>query len=155
VPHDDIVRTASVLDTLRLRKQILESIGILSILHNLPKADGTPRKGHLNHPAVLQWKFWPGFLSKYNMHCVQEMESRGFFSEKMRTQSEQFTTDDTSPIWWGDDLVHSSHRSRLFQKSPEHYGKFNWLESEMEPQSYWWAIPDSQFSYELQRRGKS
>lgn len=155
VPSTDMRESVRVLDTLRLRKQLLECVGILSILHNLPKADGSPRKGHLNHPAVLQWKYWPGCLATYAMMCVEEMESRGFFSEKMRASAEAFDTDDIKPIWWGDERVHSTHRSRLLQKDPVHYGKFNWEEMNQEPQSYWWAIPTGESEYNLERRGKS
>lgn len=155
VPFNDIHESVRVLDTLRLRKQLLECIGILSILYKLPKADGSPRKGHLNHPAVLQWKYWPGYLATYAMECVEELEHRGFFSEKMREQAESFNVDDTPPIWWGDEQVHSSHRSRLLQKDPAHYGQFDWYEANTEPQSYWWAIPTSDSEYTLERRGKS
>lgn len=30
------------------------------------------------------------------------------------------------PVWLGRDDLHASHRSRLLQKDPEHYGQFDW-----------------------------
>jgi len=83
------------------------------------------------------------------------LESRGIVYEGQRERVESFESDDNKPIWWGDERVHSTHRSRLLQKDPVHYGQFNWEEASMEPQSYWWAIPLNESEYNLERRGKS
>lgn len=155
VPSHNIFECARVLDNKRLRNQIFETNGILSIIHNRPKVDGSPRRGYMNHPAVLQWKHWPGYLSSYNMACIQEMEKRGVVPDAYRLIAESFESDELCPTWWGDESVHSTHRSRLLQKNPEHYTQFGWSEQYEEPQSYWWAIPVNLTEYTLERRGKS
>ena len=40
------------------------------------------------------------------------------------------------PTWWGDESVHSSHRSNLLRKLPEHYSSFGWTDDPSVP--YFW-----------------
>jgi hypothetical protein len=43
------------------------------------------------------------------------------------------------PSWLGDERVHSSHRSNLLRKRPEHYGLLGWTEGPDMP--YHWPLP--------------
>lgn len=43
------------------------------------------------------------------------------------------------PSWLGDERLHSSHRSNLLRKLPDHYGAFGWTEGpDLE---YFWPGP--------------
>jgi len=158
VPSTDFAECAACLDTRRLGKQLLECALILNILYDVPKKDGGKRTAWLNHPATLQWKFWPGALACYSDAIADECDRRALRTEALREQIKGFTREGSLPIWWGDEKVHSSHRSRLLQKSPEHYSQFHWKEAkakDLAEHRYWWAIPDDEGKgYRLERRGK-
>jgi hypothetical protein len=159
VPSTDLAECAACLDSKRLQKQLLECTMILNILYDVPKKDGGKRTAWLTHPAVLQWKHWPGALARYFDAVADECDRRSIRTATLREQMEGFTRKGKLPIWWGDEKVHSSHRSRLLQKDREHYKQFKWKEArakDLAEHRYWWAIPSEDGkAYELERRGKN
>lgn len=146
VPYPDYHRSARVLDDKRQPNQRREALQILFTLLLVPKVDGTPRKGWLNHPAVKMWRGHEYELVQYGIAMCQEWRRRGGNDtclEKFQTfvggDPDQMVDDETAsrirawvaehgtlprtqkPPWWGDEAVHRSHRSMLIQKMPDHY----------------------------------
>lgn len=156
VPCLTFEESVACLDDRRLYKQALEALQLLGVILDLPKADGSPRKGWRNHPAALQWKPWPGALRRYAETAIDECRRRGMNVAGLERLLEKIPVQRSRkmPNWWGDERVHSSHRARLLQKDFEHYSRFNWPEANdpnLFEQSYWWAIPEGN-SYRLERR---
>lgn len=170
VPSENFAECARVLDNKRLYKQLLECVQILGVILEMPKDDGTPRKGWTNHPAVLAWKFWPGALMAYSRVVAEECRRRGLNSASLEAKLdgiEEFAAsrgpDDRGheepslPVWWGDAEVHASHRARLLQKDPVFYSQFGWPETDdpnLSARAYEWPIPNEDGTdYRLEKRG--
>lgn len=176
VPYADFKQSVQALDNSRLLKQVLEATQLLDIMFDVPTKSGKPRTGWLNHPALIAWKNTPGALIEYTIHAIIESKNRGFktdtYEEKIKSYR-RFTTNLNMPVWWDDDLVHSSHRARLLQKGwesllkadanptkvmsalkiVEWYKSFNWVEmcdEQLMCREYKWPHNISRNSYELQ-----
>lgn len=157
VPYTDFPNCAKCLDSPRLLKQLVEVYQILLVIHSVPKEDGSPRKGWVNHPAVVQWKPWPGALARYADAVAEECDMRGIETQKLRQGLSQFPREGDMPTWWGDEDVHSSHRARLLQKDPSHYGAFGWPEAEdpnLAERDYWWPVPNEDGTYTKRQKAK-
>lgn len=155
VPHTNFKKIAKILDSRRLNKQIVECMQIIEIIN------GKESKWK-NHPAILSWRFNVGALINYTSELIEEMKVRGYkwenYQEKLLTlKCSKYPTNFDLPIWWGDEDIHSSHRSRLVQKGVEsyfkydekltfiHYQQFGWDEfndPNLMDRCYIWAIPD-------------
>lgn len=125
IPYADFYESARVLDMKRLGKQRVETLQILNALAGLSK-------GWVNHPATNMWRGYEPALVQYGIVICQEWKMRGYkdsCEEKIWNVSKNFRTPNKfimMPRWWGNDLVHDSHKSKLMQKEPEWYSKFNW-----------------------------
>ena len=133
VPSDDLEIISWSLDRQRLGKQRVESYQILNTLGHIERNDlyitdkrGVKRKrGWLNHPAILMWRGHEWFLCLYSEAICKEWIERGY-KDTMLERFEGWTDQHpnahkNAPVWWGDELVHMSHRSKLLEKDYEHY----------------------------------
>jgi hypothetical protein len=150
VPDNNFGSISSVLDRQRLGKQRVESWQILNTLGHIDRGDlymtdkrGVKRKrGWTNHPAVLMWKGNEWFLCLYSEAICKEWIGRGY-KDTMLERFEGWRENNpnvsiNAPLWWGDELVHRSHRSKLLEKNYDHYkGYFPLDEAGMD---YHWPI---------------
>lgn len=137
VPLTEPDRIAQVLDMKRLGKQRVETLQILQSIAR--------RSGWINHPATQMWVGHEKALIEYGVAICDEWISRGY-RDTCRNQMialwDSFPNSSLEyPRWWGDDAVHSSHRSNLLRKHPEWYGKFGWTDDPNAP--YLWPLPET------------
>ncbi len=172
VPYSDYQKSVESLDSRRLRKQLLEATQLLDIMFGLPTKSGKPRTGWLNHPCLTAWKQTPGALIEYTLYALEECKKREFktdyYSDKLKEYS-GFTTSLKSPVWLGDEEIHSSHRARLLQKGWEekikgqktaddtivHYKNQNWSEmflGNFFDLEYIWPVNISADSYDKEMK---
>jgi hypothetical protein len=140
---------AAVLDNRRLNKQLLKAVQILRTIQGITS-------GWRNHPAVIAWRYHPAALANYAEAVAEELRQRGIRCEKSAAMLAEGNPGDPIilPPWFGDEAVHASHRARLLQKDPAHYGQFGWTE-DPDGAEYWWPIwTDEGGVYRLERRGK-
>jgi hypothetical protein len=123
VPFADIKKCAEVLDLKRLGKQRSESKIILQTLAKKATAPESAKIGWKNHPAVLMWEGHEDFLRLYSISICREWISRGCADTTLLWFMDGFTWDfkPSPPLWWGDERVHLSHRSKLLSKNHAHY----------------------------------
>jgi hypothetical protein len=133
VPYSDFAESAYVLDYRRLGKQRVETMQILNaIVFNRSH-------GWRHHPATKMWENNPNGLAAYGVAICREWIGRGYRDTCLEKISGIMTPDDTDlPFWWGDERVHSSHRSNLLRKNPDHYGAFGWTDNPSDP--YFWPV---------------
>ena len=127
VPYTNLTLCVKALDDKRLRKQALECSQLIDIILDIPTKSGKERSGWKNHPAYLAWKDNAGALIQYMTYCVAEIKERGFktdYCDEKLQEYKQYTTSLNSPVWWGDEEIHSSHRARLLQKGYEEKLKY-------------------------------
>lgn len=128
LPSEDFALSAMTLDRQRLGKQRVETLQIMKTLAGLSKNGGWK-----NHPAVKMWRGHEDYLMLYQIAICEEWISRGYKDTclwKTFDFLSQIEYPSTYPEWLGNEKIHSSHRSNLLRKYPEHYRKFNWLESD-------------------------
>lgn len=119
LPYSDFTRSAKVLDRQRLGKQRVENLQILGTILD-------PSKGWQNHPAVNMWRGHEGYLVRYNSAICDEWIDRGY-KDTCKDKVFNLWCDSgmpniVLPLWLGKKRFHQSHRSRLIQKFPDHYG---------------------------------
>jgi hypothetical protein len=145
MPYDSFVDSVACLDYRRLGKQRVECKQLLQAL-------GVPVGGPLsakpsswrNHPAARMWQGYEYSLAVYGIAVCDEWRSRGYRDTLYpQFQDAAFTilrrgNDSGAPPWLGDAAFHSSHRSNLLRKLPEHYSQFGWSEPNDLP--YVWPI---------------
>jgi hypothetical protein len=126
VPFADLDESASVLDSKRLNKQLLEGRQIYSILTS-KKTTGA----WVNHPAVKMWRNFDTALYSYLYAVYVECNNRGIKTDKnwqaiqeMHNANWDRGDNVVMPHWWGDERVHQSHRNNLYVKDPEYYAEF-------------------------------
>lgn len=107
LPFTNFAECAAILDNTRLVKQQTECLQILKTISG-------KSRGWKNHPAVLMWQNSPVALSKYTICIGQECGKRGFI-DKSSLFGEVSQIND-APSWFGDERIHSSHRSKLLWK---------------------------------------
>lgn len=153
LPIPSLAESAKVLDNRRCGKQRVEVKQILIAL-GVPVGDhdGNPSSRWRHHPAVQMWRGFERYLAHYGIAVCGEWKSRGFrdsleeqFIESSRWIVSAFHDISPSsvcgvPPWFGLDEVHSSHRSNLLRKHPEHYSQFGWAETNDIP--YFWPIKE-------------
>jgi hypothetical protein len=131
LPYSDLSLSAACLDDKRLGKQRVEAMQI----HNVVSGKRTSG-GWLNHPAVLMWRGYADALAFYHNVIIGEWVRRGF-----RNNMEYLPLPDGEivfPAWFGDERIHSSHRSNLLRKDSDWYGQFGWGESS--DLEYFWPV---------------
>lgn len=124
LPYKDFDKTAQVLDSKRLNKQILEGYQILKVLNN-----SDPRAAWRNHPAVKMWRGYEKALFSYILAMLKEADIRGIKTDKNKENLQAlkaltFKSWGTGyPDWYflEIDRVTSSHRANLYKKDPEYY----------------------------------
>jgi hypothetical protein len=137
---DGYGRCAEVLDNKRLGKQRVECMQIV-------KALVLPDYGWKNHPAVKMWaKDLAGLIAYADAVCLEWSHVRGYkdtCQQKIHAIMREadlpyFELGSSYPEWWGNELVHASHRANLLHKDPDWYGQWGWNE---EPTTgYYWPI---------------
>jgi len=123
VPYADINLCAQVLDTKRLGKQRSESKIILQTLAKKKATTPDAKIGWKNHPAVLMWEGHEEFLRLYSISICSEWIKRGYEDTTLTwfINGTSWRNTPQPPIWWGDEKVPKSHRSKLISKNEEHY----------------------------------
>lgn len=114
LPFENFEACARCLDNRRLSKQIVECQQILS------------HKGWDNHPAVKMWQGYDGLLKQYAYAMFQQFYYRFGNDHQSWTWISALDLAPTvyKPWWLGDERLHRSHRSRLWQKFPSYYKQF-------------------------------
>lgn len=132
LPYSSFTESAQCLDYRRLGKQRIEAKQIHQTL--LGESDGWK-----NHPAVKMWQGFEGALAIYGLTmCLEWSVIRGFNDTTLPyfLYYAKSIIAPTFPTWLGLEEFHSSHRSNLIRKFPEHYNQFNWKELDNLP--YYW-----------------
>lgn len=123
VPFADYLMSATVLDMKRLGKQRVETLQILNTLSG-------NSKGWVNHPAVRMWQGHELALVDYGVTFCKVWTNLGYkdtCTDKITALRKSFPKRSASlPSWWGDQELHDSHKSKLLQKDPVWYGRFDW-----------------------------
>lgn len=128
LPYESFTKSAATLDRMRLGKQRVENLQILSVLtrHKYDKT-GTivPVESNAwqNHPAVKMWRGYLGALMEYQSAICDEWTSRGY-RDTCKVKSLGLAGTDPClayPWWLGNERVHESHRSNLRRKDHTHY----------------------------------
>jgi Pyrimidine dimer DNA glycosylase len=120
LPYPDFVKSAEVLDTKRLGKQIKDCVTILDTLHEVSDL-------HLyNNPLVRMWKFYEYRLSQFGLTCCQEWYERNEIDHELLPkihQHETWAEGETTeyPIWWGDVDLHLQYRRLLIGENSGFY----------------------------------
>lgn len=139
LPVENFQESAKILDYKRLGKQRVECKQILLALQN--KAKGI-KSGWQNHPATLMWEGYEKLLCIYALAMCEEWIERGYKDSLWPFFNQQYGNYAIVkiPRWWGWEPLYSSHRARLLEKDPLHYGQFNWAEQPLGPDGYVWPI---------------
>lgn len=126
VAFANMALSASVLDSKRLNKQLLEGRQIYHIL-----ASNKRSGAWVNHPAVKMWRNYDTGLYAYLEAIKDECVQRGIQTEKNWTVIQQMHANNwhrgdnvVMPPWWGDSKIHDSHKANLYKKDPEYYYHF-------------------------------
>jgi hypothetical protein len=127
VPFANFIKSAVILDSKRLNKQLLEGRQIYNIL-----AKRQETGAWVNHPAVKMWRGYDMALYEYLGAVKQECDFRNIATQKNWDAIEKIHESNwyrgdsvVMPPWWGDERVHQSHRNNLYRKDPEYYVEFN------------------------------
>lgn len=139
LPCGSFLKSAQILDYRRLGKQRVECKQILTALQN--KAAGI-KSGWQNHPATLMWLGYEKALCYYGFIICKEWRKRGYKDTLLSYFEEQYKCYNgfSIPCWLDWEPLHSSHRARLLEKDPKHYGQFNWSEQPVGPEGYVWPV---------------
>jgi hypothetical protein len=131
LPSANATVAASMLDSKRLNKQILECYQILNVLSGKSKGGGWR-----NHPAVLMWKGYEKGLWKYVQAMIVEARSRGIRTENNEANLNNLKDlcwdiwGDNPPSFWNDKTklmrVVTTHKASLFDKDPMFYARFGY-----------------------------
>ena len=158
LPQSDYNVSATILDSKRLNKQILEGYQILNVLSGRSKTGGWR-----NHPAVLMWKGYERGLWQYIQAMVAEAKSRGIKTENNEANLNNLK----DQCWkdWGEEVpdyfqdsnkmlrIVTTHRANLFKKDPLYYVSFQYAINSInnvpccpdrkEPCKYYWPTHTS------------
>jgi hypothetical protein len=145
LPYKDFTKSANVLDSKRLNKQILEGYQILKVLNS-----DDPRAAWRNHPAVKMWRGSETHLYDYILSMANVATLRGIKTDKNLENIETLRNatlqnwGTKKPFWIKNksivDRLTESHRANLYRKDPEFY--FEFKDNEANPccdkcQYYW------------------
>lgn len=129
LPETTFSRSAQVLDTKRLVKQLLEGRQIMTVL-----AGESTSNGWKNHPAVKMFFGYEVTLYSYLVAIRDEMKSRGYKWEKNWAVIEDiyqrhYANDLQATPWWMADKevfnkIVITHRGRLWEKNSEYYHEY-------------------------------
>lgn len=123
LPYYDFAETASILDTPRLNKQLLEGRQIMTLLL---KPDAP--QGYAHHPAVKMWRGSEDLLFEYLMQIRMELQKRRVKTSEnwgyLLYLQDSFEFGIETPTWFTVVNVPMTHRANLYRKDPEHYALF-------------------------------
>ena len=122
LPYADFAACAATLDRQRLGKQRVECLQIINALTN-PDA-----KGWVNHPATRMWRDHLPVLAAYCVAMCDRWIACGYKDTIRDRVLPLADFDAPMPSFIGNEAFHSSHRSNLLRKAPEHYGQFGWTD---------------------------
>jgi len=133
LPYPDLKQSVYCLDPSRLGNQIYREAKTLIT------------GGWKNHPASKMWRNYKPALAQYCLYGLEELTSRGrHYPKWIEFYKEYLTEKITLPPWFGDNRLHSSHRTALLYKDINWYGKFGWGESPAIPVNgklpYYWPL---------------
>jgi hypothetical protein len=139
--------SAEILDDKRLNKQRIECKQIYFALTD-------PNYGWQNHPAVKMWVGYEEALVDYAIECCAAWRRRGGADNAgleawflLLPEYEYVRTGEYSLPWWlGNEPFHTSHKSNLLRKDPQHYECFARVEGIQPTWSYVWPTKDLQRS---------
>jgi hypothetical protein len=117
--------SASLLDSRRLNKQLLEGRQILGTLAHISD-------GWKNHPAIKMWEGHPQMLGLYLTAIKDECVKRSIKTDKNWTAISEllktFRCSASPPHWWVDmhllRRIIITHRANLYLKDPVYYERF-------------------------------
>lgn len=104
--------------------------------------------GWFRHPATQMWLGHTAALLDYQESvCYEWVYARGYRDTCLEKTAVLFRASLDAgqptvlemPAWWGDERVHSSHRSNLLRKLPSYYSQYGWDDDPDAP--YYW--PDN------------
>nr|WP_156612124.1 MSMEG_6728 family protein [Auraticoccus cholistanensis] len=150
MPYADFAASARVLDQRRLGKQRVETLQVMRALT-------VAGYGWRHHPVAKMWRGHRGSLMDYQVAVCAEWVSRGFGDTCLEStlaelalpslvdpetdELAQWRRGEHRPPWWlGQEAVHRSHRSKLLQKDPAHYGPL--FPGTPDDLDYVWPGPD-------------
>lgn len=126
LPYPDFDKSAEVLDSKRLVKQLLEGRQLYQII-----SENRTKGGWVNHPATKMWRNYDNALFDYLLSIKIECDTRGFKTAtnwqvivSMHDANWNRGSNIVLPPWWNDDRLHLSHRQSLYRKDPEYYALF-------------------------------
>lgn len=129
LPSRNFIKSAQILDSKRLNKQILECYQILNVL-----SGQSPTGGWRNHPAVKMWRGHEQTLHMYVNAMIAEAKRRGIKTEKNEENIRNLfdrvghTWGAELPDWYLDDhkimRIVTTHKANLFNKDPMYYAQF-------------------------------
>jgi len=129
LPLPDFKKSLECLDKKRLGNQVYrEAVTLI-------------RGGWVNHPASKMWRGYEYQLAEYIIAGCEVLAERGKPQEKLIEEMQQpqsTLVNQDLPPWFGDERLHSSHRSNLLRKDYEHYSQFGWTETTSIP--YYWPV---------------
>ena len=117
LPVPDFRESAKCLDMKRLGKQRVEVLQILNSFHK------PGYKGWKNHPAREMWRGHENALALYGMVVCEVWLERGYKDTcwgKINAYYDK-SKPTTMPSWFGMTDLHTSHKSNLIRKNPDHY----------------------------------
>ncbi len=133
-PLPDVLDSLQTLDKRRLAKQRVEAKQLIDTILDRPMVTQTgelkSRTGWRNHPAAVMFRQYLPYLIYYYNLSLAVHEQRGGKNDKLGLEPLLLDTpgvvnqphmirslnDMETPHWWGDDEIHSTHRSRLLLK---------------------------------------
>jgi hypothetical protein len=127
VPYADFQKSAKVLDYRRLGKQRVETLQLVRC--NLDVSIGWKK-----HPAAKMWADNINGLIAYGVAMCDAWLDLGYKDtcrDKLLSYGEADAND--LPFWWGDEAVHSSHRSNLLRKDLAFYSQWGWTDDPAAP----------------------
>lgn len=149
LPYPDYAKSAMVLDTKRLNRQISEVMFIHKVLD--ASLEERTRYRFRNHPAIGMWRGHSGQLLLYGIALYNEWQKR--FPNKAHASGDYIksamnrvlesrirSTMFTLPTWFKDERLHKSHRSNLLRKDKVHYGQF--FGDEPDNLAYFWPTKE-------------
>ncbi len=135
LPYADFVKSAQCLDRARLGKQRVECLQLVNGI----VFGGS---GWSNHPCFKMWESNVFQLIEYGMAICQWWIDLGY-NDSIYMQLWEIKKNNifalhtkNMPSWFGDERLHSSHRSNLLRKDAKYYNQYGWTEPSTLP--YWW-----------------
>jgi len=138
LPYADYSAVAQVLDMKRLGKQRVEAYQILKTNRKVLSEPFEKGIAWCNHPAVLMWRGYERELCVYGLTMCTEWLRRGYKDNLSEIFREGLlSAQDKVPVWYGNEKIYRSHRSKLLEKNKDHYSKYF---TEEEGLPYYWPM---------------